>query len=71
MGSCKNDSTKWIIVIGRNLGTADNCEKQGADTKREYLLNDCDPNWYEANKNNELVRYYMELRRRRGESGRL
>jgi hypothetical protein len=67
MERCNNsDSTRWRIIVARNLGTADNLEKQGADTKREYLLNDCDPGWYEANKDNMLVRYYMELRSRRG-----
>jgi hypothetical protein len=53
------------VLIARNLGTADSFEKQGPNTKDEYLLNDCDPNWYEANKDNVLVRYYMELRNRR------
>jgi hypothetical protein len=62
---CKDDSAKWKIEIARNLGTADNIDKQGANTKDEFLQNECDPDWYEANKDNELVKYYMELREKR------
>jgi len=62
VGHCKNDSNKWRISITRNLGTEPDCEYIGAKTRSEFLQNECDSNWYEANKNNELVRYYMELR---------
>ena len=59
---CEDDYTKWKIEIGRNLGTADNFDLQGPNTKDEFLQNECDPDWYEANKDNELVKYYTELR---------
>jgi hypothetical protein len=65
VGYCRCDSTKWRVIIARNLGTSEDFDILGAVTKDEYLQNDCDPGWYEANKNNELVRYYMELRSRR------
>jgi hypothetical protein len=66
MGHCQNDSTKWRVRIVRNLGTSEDFDILGPVIEDEYLQYDCDSNWYEANKNNELVRYYMELRRRRG-----
>jgi hypothetical protein len=62
---CKDDPAKLQIDITRNLGTADNIDKQGPATKNEFLQNECDPDWYEANKDNELVKYYMELREKR------
>jgi len=61
-GRCKDDSTKWEIKIGRNLGTADNYDKQGGHSTREFLQNECSPGWYEDNKDNELVKYYTGLR---------
>jgi hypothetical protein len=75
IGRCEDDSTKWKINISRNLGTADDYDKQGADTKNELLYNECkpywyeNPNWYEANKDNELVKYYMGLRGKRKNMG--
>jgi hypothetical protein len=62
---CKDDSTKWRIRITRNLGTADSFDHQGPAIKYEFLQNECDHDWYEANKNNELVKYYMGLREKR------
>jgi hypothetical protein len=62
---CKDDPAKLQIDITRNLGTADNIDKQGPATKKEFLQNECDPDWYKANKDNELVKYYMELRDKR------
>jgi hypothetical protein len=62
---CKDDPAKWEIDIDRNLGTADSFDHQGPATKNEFLQNECDPDWYEANKDNELVKYYMELKAKR------
>jgi len=65
MGRCVGDSTKWKIKIGRNLGTADNYDWQGADIESVFLQNECVPNWDDANKNNDLVKYYMELKNKK------
>jgi len=65
VGRCKDDSTKWEIKIGRNLGVenkADDYDKQGGQSTREFLQNECSPGWYEDNKDNELVKYYTGLR---------
>jgi len=62
IGRCKEDSTKWKITIGRNLGTADDFDKVGGNSTSEFLQNEYDSGWYEANKDNELVKYYMGLR---------
>jgi hypothetical protein len=59
------EPTKWRIRITRNLGTADSFDHQGQAIKYEFLQNECDHDWYEANKDNELVKYYMELREKR------
>jgi hypothetical protein len=69
MARCKDDFTKWKVIIDRNLGTSDSFDKIGPDTKDEFLYNECDreydPYWREVNKDNELVKYYMELRDKR------
>jgi len=44
---------------GINLGTP---RMFAYDYEYDTLLNECDPNWYDANKHNELVKYYTELR---------
>jgi hypothetical protein len=62
VGRCGNNSTKWMVSITRNLGTEPDADYVGCKTKDEFLQNECDPSWYETNKNNELVRYYMELK---------
>jgi hypothetical protein len=69
MTRCNDDSTKWRVRISRNLGTEDDYDKIGPKTKDEFLQNECDPEydpyWREVNKDNELVKYYMELREKR------
>jgi len=62
VGRCKKDFTKWNVVIGINLGTDPDADYTGGHIKEEYLQNDCDPAWYESHKDNDLVKYYMELR---------
>jgi hypothetical protein len=58
---CKKNFTKWNVGIGINLGTDPDADYTGGHIKDEYLQNDCDPAWYEVNKNNDLVKYYMGL----------
>jgi len=64
MGRCK-ESHKLKITIGRNLGTADDFDIRGLNTDRTFLKDECDTNWYNVNKNNELVKYYMELKNKK------
>jgi hypothetical protein len=71
MGRCKNDPTKWKVIIARNFETTEDYDYLGVNTKDEFLQNECDPDWYEANKNNELVKYYMELREKRKKVGNI
>lgn len=61
---CKDDTAKRFVLMALHKGTANIHEYRsripGYDM--DTLQNDCDPAWYEANKDNDLVKYYMELR---------
>jgi len=58
---CNDDKTKQVVYISINLGKSAP-EWYYGDLEEGILINECDPRWYETNKNNELVKYYMELR---------
>jgi len=62
---CKSDSTKWSVQIIRNLGTARDYEHDGPDLSRTILLNGCRSYIHDDEKNDELLRYYMELRNKK------
>jgi hypothetical protein len=63
--SCKCDSAKWNIHVLRNLGTAREYEYNGPDLAMTTLFDECRSYIPDDEKNEELVRYYMELRNRR------
>jgi hypothetical protein len=65
MGRCEDDSAKLKISIDRNLGTSEDYDKLGANAKREFLYNECDPDWYPSKDSKELVKYYVGLRYKR------
>lgn len=64
---CKKDKKKLIVSMDVNLGTAGYNQfiANGPDEETHILLNECDLEWYEPNKDNELVNYFMELKNHR------
>jgi hypothetical protein len=62
---CEDDSSKWNVSISRNLGTAIEYESNGPNTSVTMLFNECSSDFYASEKNDELVRYYMELRNKK------
>jgi len=62
---CKSDSTKWSVQISRNLGTARDYEHNGPNLSKTVLLNECNSYIHDDEKNDDLVRYYMELRNKK------
>jgi hypothetical protein len=66
IGRCENDSTKWNVRILRNLETAGkDYEYSGPNMSRTMLLDECNSYIPDDEKNNELVRYYQELRNKK------
>jgi len=54
---CENDPAKCILTTRVSIS------RDGLRLSEvTVLLNECDSGWYDANKNNELVKYYKELR---------
>jgi len=63
---CKPDCTEHRIVILRNLETAIDYEYTGPDLLMMTLFSECRSNINEDDeKNDELLRYYMELRNKK------
>ena len=52
---------KRYVEISVNVGKAAPDWYYG-DLEGDILQDDCNPEWYESNKDNDLVKYYMELR---------
>jgi len=65
MRRCKIDSTKWDVQILRNLGTAKDYKHNGPDMSRIMLLNECRSYIHDDERNDELLRYYMELKNKK------
>jgi len=64
MTYCKKDHTKRYVnmnIITDTIRYMADCTYQPT-IEYNKLQNDCDPAWYESNKDNDLVKYYMELR---------
>jgi len=59
---CKEDAKKMVVYVDVSLGKAIEYNPKDSYTEDHTLQNDCDPDWYEANKDNDIVKYYMELR---------
>jgi hypothetical protein len=59
MSRCKNDTSKWKIKTNINVGIS---EDDYVIWEETVLFNECDSCWYETNKNNELVKYFWELK---------
>jgi len=59
---CKDDHTKLMVEIYVSLENNYEYKVRSPKQERHILLNECEPDWYESNKNNELVKYYMELK---------
>jgi uncharacterized protein (TIGR02145 family) len=57
---CKDDPTKMTVTLGLLLDGIDELNDMSKDEESQVLLNECEPDWYEANKNNDLVKYYTE-----------
>jgi len=58
---CKKDDTKRYVKIDINKSSVTPLHED-LYYEDDTLQNDCAPAWYEANKDNDLVKYYMELR---------
>jgi hypothetical protein len=54
---CEKDAMKLIVEIRVNVGATS--EDEFPNLKIITLLNECDTIWYEANKNNDLVKYFQ------------
>ena len=59
---CNDDPMKLTVEMRVSLERNYNYEERPPNAERHILLNECEPNWYESNKDNDLVKYYMELR---------
>jgi len=59
---CKEDNTKLTAIIWINLGTDCDYRERLPDVEEDILLNECESDWYEKNKNDELVKYYIKLK---------
>lgn len=60
LGKCKR-SGKWKIDVSINLGTEPDADYIGTNTRSYLLLDESDPDWWENNKNDELVQYFRKL----------
>lgn len=60
LGKCKR-SGKWKINVLINLGTEPDADYIGTNTRSYLLLDESDPDWWENNKNDELVKYFRKL----------
>ncbi|WP_259281387.1 hypothetical protein [Bacteroides fragilis] len=56
---------KWKIGILYNLGTEPDADYIGCKTKNYILYDERDSNFYENHKDDEIVRYYHELQKRK------
>ena len=69
MVHCKDDATKWRVLISRRFRTYEFLKGEGFYVRNALLLNECSYNWYESEKDKErgkvLVEYYMELRNKK------
>jgi len=59
---CEEDAAKLKVRIRVSTGKPLEYNPRYAYEEKHILQNDCDPAWYESNKDNGLVKYYMELR---------
>jgi hypothetical protein len=66
MSRCENDSTKCMISIFVDTGVS---EDGWLQTDRTVLFNECDDGryWNKVDYDNELVKYFMELRSKRND----
>jgi len=63
MDRCEYDNTKRMVTISVHLGTESiEFKERGPNLETDTLLNECSSSWYVRNKDNELVKYFMELR---------
>lgn len=56
---------KWKIEISYNLGTEPDADYIGTKSKEYILYDERDSNFYENHKDDEIVRYYHELQKRK------
>jgi uncharacterized protein (TIGR02145 family) len=60
---CENGSTKMTVVLGLLFDGIDRFSEESEDDldlEQHVLLNECEPDWYETNKNIKWVKYYTE-----------
>jgi hypothetical protein len=71
MGRCDDDSAKWKVEVTKSLGKTNLYEHGYPKTVDIMLFNECRssiPEYYypeRHEKNDELVRYYMELKNKK------
>jgi hypothetical protein len=60
---CEKDETKYYARMNISLGASnDNDFRTGNIKEDKYiLLDECNSDWYETNKNDELVKYFKEF----------
>jgi hypothetical protein len=61
---CKEDETKLDATMYISLGASKDSDFRTGNNKEDkyILLDECNSDWYEANKDNELVKYFLELK---------